>query len=115
MGRGTTTRRRVAADLRAPLDTVAGAWPRSRGGRRAALVAAPIVLVLLVAVLWVLGVVVLSMLGAAGIEPVDLEGSDRYLRDGVLFVGTGVLTVLVLGVLGSLWRSAIDAHPDPRA
>lgn len=107
-------RRRVAADLRAPVDVVLDAWPRSRGGRRAALVVAPFAGVFLVAILWVLGIVVLSLLGALGIEPVDLEGSDRYLRDGILFVGTGIATVLALGVLASLWRSAIDDVPAGR-
>ncbi|MDO9409657.1 hypothetical protein [Patulibacter sp.] len=103
-----TRRDRVVADLRGPVDVVIAAWPRSRGGRRAAAIALPFLAVFLVAVLWVLGIVVLSMLGAIGIEPVDLQGSDRYVRDGALFLTTGVLTVLVLGVLASLWRSALD-------
>lgn len=104
-------RAQVRRDLRAPLDTVLAAWPRSRGGRRAAALLLPFVAVLLVAVLWVLGIVVFSLLAAIGVEPVDLEGSDRYVRDGVLYLTTGVLTVLVLGVLSSLWRSALDDAP----
>jgi len=109
-----TRRRRVAADLRAPVDVVVQAWPRSRGGRRAALVALPFVAVLLASTLWVVGIVVVSLVAAVGIEPIDLEGSDQYLRDGILFVGAGILTVLVLGVLASLWRSAIDDAPSAR-
>lgn len=71
----------------------------------------PILAISLVAVLWVLGIVVFSVVAAIGVEPVDLEGSDQYLRDGVLYLATGGLTVLVLGVLSSLWRSALDDAP----
>lgn len=104
-------RARVREDLRAPIDVVLAAWPRSRGGRRVMALLVPIFAISLVAVLWVLGIVVFSVVAAIGVEPVDLEGSDQYLRDGVLYLATGGLTVLVLGVLSSLWRSALDDAP----
>lgn len=103
-----TTRQRVVADLRAPLDTVAGAWPSSRGGRRFAAVLVPLLGLFVVSILWVIGVVVVSLVAAIGIEPIDLEGSDAYARDAILFVGCGLLTCVLLVAAGSVWRSAID-------
>lgn len=96
------------ADLRAPLDTVAAAWPASRAGRGIAVVLAPVLAVLVVAILWTIGVVVVSMVAALGVEPIDLEGSDAYARDAVLFVASGLTTCVLLVAAGSVWRSAID-------
>lgn len=109
-----TTRQRVAADLRAPIDTVLAAWPTSRRGRRVALLAAPILAVMTLSILWVIGIVVVSFVAAVGIEPIDLEGSDAYARDAVLFVGSGLLTCGLLVAAGSVWRSAMD-RADARA
>jgi hypothetical protein len=109
-----TTRRRVVADLRAPLDTVAGAWPTSRRGRRVAAVLTPVLAVLVASILWVIGIVVVSLVAAIGVEPVDLEGSDAYARDAVLFIGCGLLTCVVLVAAGSVWRAAIE-RSDARA
>lgn len=110
--RWDVVRRRASRDLRGPFDLVGQAWPTSRTGRRVALVAALPLAVLLVAALWVLGVIVLSALGAVGLAPVELRGSDQYLRDGLLFVGAA-LVVLVLGALGaSVWRTAADGWRD---
>lgn len=104
----------MTADLRAPLETVAAAWPTSRRGRRTAAALAPVLALLIVSILWVIGIVVVSFAAAIGLEPIDLEGSDAYARDAVLFVGTGLLTCVLLVAAGSVWRSAID-RADARA
>lgn len=106
-------RSRLVRDLTAPAAVVRAAWPRSRAGRRLALLASPVLLLFVLAALYVLGVVVYSLVAALGVEPVDLEESYRRVRDAVLFVGTGILTLLVVVGGGSLLRSALDRRGGP--
>lgn len=106
-------RARLLRDLGAPAGVVRAAWPRSRAGRRVALLASPLLALFLVAALYVLGVVVYSLVAAVGFEPVDLEESYRRGRDAVLFVGTGVLALLVVVGGGSLLRTALDRRGGP--
>jgi hypothetical protein len=110
--RWDVARRRASKDLREPFALVGQAWPRGRTGRRIALVLALPLGVMLLAMLWVLGIVVVSGLGAVGLAPVELRGSDEYLRDGLLFVGTALVVVALAAVLASVWRTAADGWRD---
>jgi hypothetical protein len=101
-------REQVSGTLRRPVRLAVDAWPTGPGWRAAAFAAAPFVAVMLLVVLWLLGVVVLSTLGALGVEPVDLDGSLHYVRDTVLFVLAGAVAVLLWVLVAAAVRVAAD-------
>jgi cell division septal protein FtsQ len=102
----TSVGRQVKASLRQPYALASQAWPEGPGWRAAAVALAPFLAVMALVVLWLLGMVVLSTLGAFGLEIVDMEGSLRYVRDTVVFVIAGAVTVLVWLLLVAVGRSA---------
>lgn len=102
--------RQVKASLRQPYVLASQAWPEGPRWRAAAVALAPIVAVMVLVVLWLLGVVVLSTLGAFGLDVVDMEGSLRYVRDTVVFVIAGAVTALVWILLVAVGRSAADGR-----
>lgn len=106
--------RRVQDSLRQPYALAAQAWPAGPRWRAAAVAAAPFGLIMALVVLWLLGVVVLSTLGAVGLEIVDMEGSLHYVRDTVVFVLAGAVTALLWVLLVALGRAAADARRTGR-
>jgi ABC-type Fe3+ transport system permease subunit len=106
----TTVSRRVRASLGQPYALATQAWPVGPRWRAAAVALAPFVAVMVLVVLWLLGVVVLSTLGAFGLEIVDMEGSLRYVRDTVVFVIAGAVTALVWVLLVAVGRTAVEGR-----
>jgi ABC-type Fe3+ transport system permease subunit len=104
----TSVARQVRASLRQPYVLASQAWPEGPRWRAAAVALAPFLAVMGLVVLWLLGVVVLSTLGAFGLQIVDMEGSLRYVRDTVVFVIAGAVTALVWLVLVAVGRAAAD-------
>jgi cell division septal protein FtsQ len=102
--------RQVRTSLRRPYALASQAWPAGPRWRAAAVALAPFVAVMLLVVLWLLGVVVLSTLGAIGIDVVDMDGSLHYVRDTVAFVIAGVVTALLWVLLVALGRAAAEGR-----
>jgi ABC-type Fe3+ transport system permease subunit len=106
----TAVSRRVRTSLGQPYALASQAWPTGPRWRAAAVALMPFVAVMMLVVLWLLGVVVLSTLGALGLDVVDMEGSLHYVRDTVAFVIAGAVTALVWVVLVALGRAAAEGR-----
>jgi hypothetical protein len=106
----TAVSRRVKDSIGQPFALAAQAWPAGPRWRAAAVALLPFVAVMGLVVLWLLGVVVLSTLGAFGLEIVDMEGSLHYVRDTAVFVVAGAVTALLWVLLVAVGRTAAEGR-----